>query len=161
MAETVGENRHPGGDKMKRISKVILLSVFTCLLLVFGTAKADDLDSFLNKIELHASKDMGSFRADLTLNFDVSSGTLDGLFEVMSKPSDVYMCLRIGEVAKQPVERVVEEHQKHKGQGWGVIAKNLGIKPGSEEFHALKSGQFSSSNGDTSSSKKNKGKSKK
>jgi hypothetical protein len=29
-----------------------------------------------------------------------------------------------------------------KGQGWGVIAKSLGIKPGSPEFHALKRGDF-------------------
>ena len=29
-----------------------------------------------------------------------------------------------------------------KGQGWGAIAKDLGIKPGSAEFHALKNGDF-------------------
>jgi hypothetical protein len=31
----------------------------------------------------------------------------------------------------------------NKGKGWGVIAKNLGIKPGSAEFHALKRGDLS------------------
>ena len=146
---------------MKNYPRVISVFALGLCLLFSGTAMADDLDSFLDKVELHASKDMGSFRADLRLNFDVSNGTLDGLFEVMSKPSDVYMCLRIGEIAKQPVDRVVEEHQQHKGQGWGVIAKNLGIKPGSEEFHALKAGRFSSSNGGDSTGKKNKDKNKK
>jgi hypothetical protein len=125
-----------------------------------GTATAG-LESFLDEIEVRASKDMGAFRADLRLTFDVSDRRLDGLFEVMSKPSDVYMCLRIGEVAKQPIDRVVEELQKHKGQGWGVIAKNLGIKPGSAEFHALKAGRLSSSSGGGSASNKNKGKNKK
>ena len=146
---------------MKDYRTLIHVLVFACALIVAGTATAGDLESFLDKVEVHASKDMGSFRADLRLGFDVSDGTIDGLFEVMSKPSDVYMCLRIGEVAKQPIDRVVEEHQKHKGQGWGVIAKNLGIKPGSEEFHALKAGQFASNSGGGSSDLENKGKSKK
>jgi hypothetical protein len=66
-----------------------------------------------------------------------------------------------GGVAKQPIDRVVEEHRKHKGRGRGVIAKNLGIKPGSDEFHALKAGQLSSNNGGGSSGNKNKGKNKK
>ena len=146
---------------MKNYCTVIPVLVFAWVLLFPGTATANDLESFLDKVEVHASKDMGSFRADLRLSFDVSDGTLDGLFEVMSKPSDVYMCLRIGKVAKQPIDRVVEEHQKHKGQGWGVIAKNLGIKPGSDEFHALKTGQLSSNSGGGSSGNKNKGKNKK
>ena len=50
------------------------------------------------------------------------------------------MCLRVGQVASQPVEAVVKEYKSNKGQGWGVIAKDLGIKPGSKEFHELKKG---------------------
>jgi len=146
---------------MKNSRTVIPALVFTCILLIPGAATASGLESFLDEVEVRASKDMGTFRADLRLNFDVSNGTLDGLFEVMSKPSDVYMCLRIGEVAKLPLDRVVDERQKHKGQGWGVIAKNLGIKPGSEEFHALKAGRLSSNSVGGSSDKKNKGKAKK
>lgn len=128
-----------------------------CVLLFAGTAMAGGLTSFLDEIEVHASKDIGSFRADLRLTFDVSDGTLDGLFAVMSKPSDVYMCLRVSEVSRQPIDRVVEEHQEHKDQGWGVIAKNLGIKPGSEEFHALKAGRLPASGGGRSD-KRNKNK---
>lgn len=146
---------------MKNYRTVIPALVFACVLLFPGTATANGLESFLDEVDVSASKDMGSFRAELRLSFDVSNGTLDGLFEVMSKSSDVYMCLRIGEIAKQPIDLVVEEHQKHKGQGWGVIAKNLGIKPGSEEFHALKAGRFSSNGGSGSSDNKNKGKNKK
>jgi hypothetical protein len=147
---------------MQNSRTFIPLVAFFCVLLLPGTATATGgLESFLDEIEISASKDMGSFRADLKLTFDVSNGTLDGLFEVMSKPSDVYMCLRVGEIAKEPIDRVVEEHQKHKSQGWGVIAKNLGIKPGSEEFHALKAGRLSSNSGGGSSGNKNKGKNKK
>ena len=146
---------------MKNPRTVIPVLAFACVLLLHGTATARGLESFLDEIEVGASKDMGSFRADLRLTFDVSSGTIDGLFEVMSKPSDVYMCLRISEVAKQPIDRVVEEHQQHMGEGWGVIAKNLGIKPGSEEFHALKEGRLSSNSGGGSPDNGSKGKNKK
>ncbi len=85
---------------MKNSRTIIPVLVFACALLFPGTAAARGLESFLGEIEIRASKDMGSFRADLKLTFNVSDGTLDGLFEVMSNPSDVYMCLRIGQVAK-------------------------------------------------------------
>jgi hypothetical protein len=35
---------------------------------------------------------------------------------------------------------VVDQWQQDHGQGWGVLAKRLGIKPGSPEFHRLKKG---------------------
>jgi hypothetical protein len=146
---------------MKNPRTILPLLALAGVLLFSGTATASGLDSFLDELEIHASKDMGSFKADLSLSFDVSDGKVDGLFEVMSKPSDVYMCLRLGEVAKQPIEMVVADYRKNKGQGWGVIAKNMGIKPGSEEFHALKAGRLSSYSGGGSSGKQNKGKGKK
>jgi len=145
---------------VKNARTSIPLLVLACTLFLPGTATAGGLESFLDEVDIRASKDMGSFRAELRLTFGVSDGTLDGLFEVMSNSSDVYICLRIGEVAGQPIARVVEEHRRHKGQGWGVIAKNLGIKPGSAEFHALKEGRLSSHSGGGSSGKKNKGKNK-
>jgi len=33
---------------------------------------------------------------------------------------------------------VVKEYDVNKDKGWGVMAKNLGIKPGSDAFHSLK-----------------------
>lgn len=54
--------------------------------------------------------------------------------------ADAYACLRLGEISHQPIERVISEYKKGRGKGWGNIAKGLGIKPGSSEFHALKQG---------------------
>ena len=130
---------------MKSIRKVITALAFACALIVPVPAAAGGLDSFLGEIDVTARADLGAFKVDLRLSFGVSDSEIGGLFEVMSAPSDVYMCLRIGELADQPIDKVVAENKKHKGQGWGVIAKNLGIKPGSDEFHALKAGRLSSS----------------
>jgi len=33
---------------------------------------------------------------------------------------------------------VANQYKAHRGKGWGMIAKEIGIKPGSEEFMALK-----------------------
>ncbi len=146
---------------MKSIRKVITALAFACALIVPVPAAAGGLDSFLGEIDVTARADLGAFKVDLRLSFGVSDSEIGGLFEVMTAPSDVYMCLRIGELANQPIDKVVAEHKKHKGQGWGVIAKNLGIKPGSDEFHALKAGRLSSHSGDGSSAKKHKGKGRK
>jgi hypothetical protein len=44
-------------------------------------------------------------------------------------------------VAYQPVDDVLGS-TKLTREGLGVISKNLGIKPGSKEFHDLKSGNL-------------------
>jgi len=111
-------------------------------LLVPAPAAAGGLDSFIGEVNIHAGADLGAFKADLRATFGVSNKEVDGLFEVMVSAADVYMTLRIGQVSRQPIDRVVTEYRRHKGQGWGVIAKNLGIKPGSAEFHALKAGKM-------------------
>ena len=38
-------------------------------------------------------------------------------------------------------EAVIKKYQSGKDNGWGVLAKSLGIKPGSKEFKALKNGE--------------------
>jgi hypothetical protein len=138
------------------LARVLLLAL---ILIAPSAASAAALEDFLDEVDIRASKDFGEFKADLSLTFNVSAGKINGMFEVMSKASDVYMCLRVGEVAHQPIDRVINVYQRYRGQGWGVIAKNLGIKPGSEEFHALKSGRLPSHQASASSSQKksNKG----
>lgn len=55
-------------------------------------------------------------------------------------PGDVYYACSIAQVIGRPCRYVVDEWERDHGQGWGVIAQRLGIKPGSAEFHRLKRG---------------------
>jgi hypothetical protein len=55
-------------------------------------------------------------------------------------PGDVYYACAIASVIGRPCRYVVDAYEADRGQGWGVIAQRLGIKPGSEEFHRLKKG---------------------
>ncbi len=55
-------------------------------------------------------------------------------------PGDVYYACTIAQIIGRPCRYVVDEWERNHGQGWGVVAKRLGIKPGSAEFHRLKNG---------------------
>jgi hypothetical protein len=61
-------------------------------------------------------------------------------------PGDVYYAAALAYQARRPLGDVAREFENSKGQGWGVVAQRLGIKPGSAEFHALK-GQMGKSKG--------------
>ena len=50
------------------------------------------------------------------------------------------MATALAKATHRPVLTVAERYKKNPGKGWGVVAKDLGIKPGSSEFHELKRG---------------------
>lgn len=55
-------------------------------------------------------------------------------------PGDVYYACSIAHTLGIPCRNVVEVWDRDHGQGWGAVAKRMGIKPGSAEFHRLKKG---------------------
>ena len=55
-------------------------------------------------------------------------------------PGDVWMACNIASIIGRPCRYVVDVYERDHGQGWGNIAKRMGIKPGSAEFHRLKKG---------------------
>jgi hypothetical protein len=71
------------------------------------------------------------------------------------EPADIYMTVELAMISGTPVDRVVEIYRVNQGKGWGVIAKQLGIKPGSAAFKALKNKAV-----DHATKLKNKGKGK-
>lgn len=136
----------------KRI--VILAVVFICHIFA-ALAIAGDLDSFLKSINVQAQVDMGGFKAKVSAQFGVPIAQVDTVLATVATPADAYMVFRVGQLAQQPTTVVIREYESGKGKGWGVIAKRLGIKPGSRQFHALKEGYES---GSPASSGKGKGK---
>lgn len=147
---------------MRRVHATVAALVLASALLVPASAMAGELEGLHGEINIRARADLGAFKADLGATFGLPGPRIDELFEILPSPADVYLTLRIGEVAHRPLAEVVDEFKRHRGQGWGVIAKNLGIKPGSSEFHALKQGRLSHGPpaGATGSKTKSKGKGK-
>lgn len=122
---------------MKR-SIILSLLVFTCLGLPLA-ANAGDFD-WLDSLNIKAEADTSGYQVTLASRFHIGDTEVNAVISNTDRPADAYMVLRLGELANRPVEEVLEVYESHRNQGWGVIAKNLGIKPGSGEFHALKRG---------------------
>jgi hypothetical protein len=141
---------------MKKIFTFLSI-IFLSLFLFSPALAASDLDGFIKSLNVEAKADLGAFKLRLSSQFGVPVPKVEAIMASVAAPGDAYMCFRVGQVASQPVDVVMKEYQAHKGQGWGVIAKNLGIKPGSKEFHALKKRDL---NGDDVSAGKGKGKGK-
>jgi len=122
--------------KLNKINAMTLMVLF----LSSSIALAGDFD-WMRGVNLQAGADPSGFRARLEARFHVGGMTIDTAIGHTDSPADAYALLRLGEISRQPMDRVVDAYRSGKGRGWGNIAKALGIKPGSSEFHALKQGQ--------------------
>ena len=121
-----------------RFIVLFLMPALVCSALDFKTGDVE-LDLTLEEINLDAEADLGGFKADLSVTYDISQNKLEYLFvEIEMEPADVYMTLELAEITDNSVDTVVYVYKEHRGKGWGIIAKELGIKPGSEEFMTLK-----------------------
>ncbi|MEZ4601007.1 MAG: hypothetical protein R2940_14560 [Syntrophotaleaceae bacterium] len=117
------------------------LLTFALVLLTAGIARAD-LDAYLHSLNISAEGDIGGFRTQVGAHFGASGPQIDLVFRSVDYPADAAVCFWLAVHSGKPVEMVVREYRSRKGQGWGALAKSLGIKPGSAEFHALKQGHL-------------------
>jgi len=62
------------------------------------------------------------------------------ILERHNAPADVYMIGELAQSSGLPFSVVAQRFDADRTRGWGVIAQDLGIKPGSPQFHALKNG---------------------
>jgi len=119
--------------------------IIVLLLVCFNTTRAqhysgdNDLDQSLIAIDANARLDFGVFRSDISVGYNVTEKKIDYLSaEIGMSAGDIFMTVELAKITHRGIDQVVEVYNVHKGKGWGVIAKELGIKPGSPEFHALK-----------------------
>ena len=122
--------------KYFKVSFMILVSI----LIVSSTAAAGDFD-WMKDCNIKAEADVSGFRVRLRTRFKIGDTEVDAVLSNTDKPADAYMLLRLGEMSNKPTEDVIKKYKANKGKGWGALAKSLGIKPGSKEFHDLKQGQ--------------------
>ncbi len=117
----------------------ILILVVTMQLGVGSVAVARNFD-WLDDLSVQAEADPSGFRARLAARFKIGDVQVRAVLSNVEKPADAYLVLRLGEMSRRPTEYVTAEYKSNKGNGWGALARSLGIKPGSREFHALKRG---------------------
>jgi hypothetical protein len=127
------------GEKMK-FNKILYAVLIVYSIIASATiASAGDFD-WLKDLSIQAQADPSGFKYRLGTRFSIGDVEINAVFSNVPDPADAYMVLRLGEMSSKPSSYVIEQYKANKNQGWGVMAKNLGIKPGSDEFHALKLG---------------------
>ena len=136
----------------------VILFLGVCAIGVMPGAASASLESFLSSVNVQAQADLPGFHAKVSAQFGVPIPQVEAVLAVVATPADAFMVFELGRMSHRPPEVVVQTYKSHKGKGWGVIAKELGIKPGSKEFHALKNGDLVY--GDAATSSPGKGKSK-
>ena len=124
---------------MKKSFVVIALFVLITGMSVNAHA---DLDGFLSNLNIQARADMNGFSVKLGAQFGVPLPQVQAIIRSVEMPADAFMCLQLSQWTNKQPDMVVNTYKGNKGKGWGVIAKQLGIKPGSAEFHALKRGDL-------------------
>ena len=125
------------GVDMKFLKRLL---VFSMMFTLFSSAAiASDFD-WLRSLSIQAERDPCGFRASLGGRFRIGDVEIEAVISNIGNPADAYMVLRLAEMSGRPTDYVITQYASSRGQGWGQLAKSLGIKPGSKEFHALKNG---------------------
>ena len=122
------------------MKRTIVLALSLILLFAASAQAAQDF-AWVNDFNIQAQADPSGFRARLATRFRIGDAEISAVIGNVASPADAYIVFRLGEMSGRPYDRVMREYKTSKGKGWGVIAKNLGIKPGSREFHELKRSQ--------------------
>lgn len=125
--------------------KSILVMVFLCSLLlgagaqviVFGMGDPD-IDAGLNELNASAKLNMPGFQAEVALAWGQPAASITVALSQGLSPGEVYLAAALAHFSGKPLNVVIELYKKDKAKGWGALAKELGIKPGSKEFKLLK-----------------------
>lgn len=118
------------------------LFVLLAGLLVLSSAAvviAADFD-WMRDFNIRAEANLSDFKVRLAARFKIAGVQVDAVLSNCKTPADAYVACALGQMAGKPPEYVAERYNSGKNKGWGALAKSLGIKPGSKEFHALKNG---------------------
>jgi hypothetical protein len=141
---------------------MLAFAVSTQAQIVKFTATVGDLeiDNMLTSIHNQALKDITAFHNNVVSTFNIVGSKVDAALKILA-PGDVYMAAQLSVSANKPFDEVVKTYSANKSKGWGAMAKEMGIKPGSPEFHAMKKSMKSKGNsGNKGNSKGNAGKGK-
>ena len=145
--------------KVLLIYSLIMFSLISFAQFPFNSGSAE-LDADLNRINTSAKLNFGGFKTELALSFNIEEKKIDYLrTSVKMEPAEIYFALELSRISKKSIDNVVEIYKINKEKGWGFIAKQLGIKPGSHEFHKLK--EITKNKGSKGNEKGKKGKGKK
>lgn len=141
---------------MKRTGFILLAclwlgSLASAQTISFGFADPS-FEASLNEIGASAKVDLPGFSAEVSLQWGLPASQVQASLSQGLAPAEVYLAAGLASISGKPMAVVVDAYKQDKAKGWGALAKELGIKPGSKEFKALKD----KSSGSASKMKKGK-----
>lgn len=146
---------------MRQILIVLFVSLSCSIYSQTYNSGDKELDAFLTKLNTDAKSDLSQIKTNFATTYNTTMSKIDDLMKKGMAIADVFMSFEIAALTKKNVDDVVKSYETNKEKGWGAIAKEMGIKPGSEEFHALKGNtKKASENSKGKSENSNKGKGK-
>jgi hypothetical protein len=132
--------------KLILLMLVLGFSTFSQAQKIYNPLTGDsELDGILKDIDRNAKNNLIFFEKDVTTKFNIAKSAIDKVIKIMP-PGDIYMAAQLSFLLGKPFEIVIKTYNLHKNQGWGAIAKEMGIKPGSAEFHNMKKALKSNGN---------------
>lgn len=154
MADTGGIAPHPPQENRMRLRVLPSLVLAAALAAGIGAACAQAfaiewnprsgdawVDAWLGDINRYGVRYREPFIDEMVRYHGAPRGlVVELLGQRHWAPGDVYYACAIARVAALPCAQVVDAWTTEHAQGWGVLAKRLGIAPGSVEFDRLKRG---------------------
>ena len=96
------------------------------------------LEANLNSIGASAKLDLPGFTAEVSLQWGIPAAQVQSALSQGLEAAEVYLAAGLAKISGKPLSVVIDSYRKNKSKGWGALARDLGIKPGSKEFKALK-----------------------
>lgn len=132
---------------MKKIFAGLTCLVFLFLLLPGSLIAQEEnpktgdkkFDSYLKRMNEEAKEDPEGFIRRLSERHNVPEQEIREAREKHGLDfGETYMATVLARRTNQRVAVIAEQYKQNKGQGWGVMAQRMGIKPGSPEFKQMK-----------------------
>ncbi|HUW70909.1 MAG TPA: hypothetical protein VMX33_11820 [bacterium] len=127
---------------MKRLG--VLLALLCVFLMVsfgqtisFGLGDAE-LDATLGALNVDAKANIGTFTAEVTLQWGASAVQVSAALSQGLEPAEIYLAAALAKLSGKSMDFVIVSYKNNRKAGWGALAKSLGIKPGSKQFKELK-----------------------
>lgn len=98
------------------------------------------IDVWLGDINRYGARYRDPFIDEIVRYYGAPRPLVVELLDRHWAPGDIYYACAIAAIIGRPCRFVVDMYEADRGEGWGVVAMRLGIKPGSPEFHRLKRG---------------------
>ncbi len=116
---------------------VLALSAAGAQIVMFGLNDTA-LEKDLHRINLITKFNMAEFSSKVAKTWGTSEQNVLLGFRYGLNAYEVYLVIALSRISGRQPMTVISMYRQDKNKGWGVLAKNLGIKPGSKQFKRLK-----------------------